>query len=208
MSHVARHGRDSRFPLLVHSRRCVVLGCTSVVVFGAFIALLCGISAVLQGCGGGGGGDATTTTAAVVTTTTITTTAARVISLTEYCSPVSKHCFTPSNITCQTPAGVDTGACDNNKQYPTCCPLTKVCVTVGATCAPPSADCNVQEYCSPTIGSCVAPSPTTCDPSDEHACWGNKEFPTCSTLTKFCVKVGANCTSSCYASTMQGDIIS
>jgi hypothetical protein len=51
----------------------------------------------------------------------------------EYCCPDAKHCLTASRTSCAT----NPNACGSNKEFPTCCPLTKLCVKVGAACESP-----------------------------------------------------------------------
>merc|ERR1712178_454416 len=51
----------------------------------------------------------------------------------EYCCPDAKHCLEASTTSCAS----DAKACDGNKEFPVCCPLTKLCVKVGAACESP-----------------------------------------------------------------------
>lgn len=75
----------------------------------------------------------------------------------------------------------------------TCCPLTKICVNVGAACKSPCADQG--SYCCPDARHCLTPvNPGhLCDPSDKKAC---RTGDVCCPLIKECVSVGAACTPS------------
>merc|ERR1711998_559630 len=61
--------------------------------------------------------------------------------VTEYCCPDAKHCLTPTNVSCSSG-----GASDCTKDQ-ACCPITKLCVDVGAPCKSPCAD--QASYCCP-----------------------------------------------------------
>merc|ERR1711988_1598225 len=101
----------------------------------------------------------------------------------EYCRPDAKHCLTPvPEKSC-----AKSGKCDEGQ---TCCPLTKICVTVGDACESPCEDQG--SYCCPDAKHCLTPTNpgTFCDPSSEETC---AKGEVCCPLTKLCVKVGAAC---------------
>jgi hypothetical protein len=60
----------------------------------------------------------------------------------EYCCPDAKHCLEASTTSC----AADAKACDGNKDFPVCCPLTKLCVKVGAECDSPCGTSNSTNF--------------------------------------------------------------
>eukprot|EP01051_Picozoa_sp_SAG22_P014527 SAG22_NODE_1774_length_3609_cov_3.611681_4_plen_105_part_00 len=70
----------------------------------------------------------------------------------------------------------------------TCCPITGLCVTVGAACKSPCAD--AKSYCCPDAKHCVVPTAPGKLCSTDAAC---KAKEVCCPLTKLCVEVGAAC---------------
>merc|ERR1711959_713212 len=67
----------------------------------------------------------------------------------EYCCPDAKKCLTASSVSCAKNATV----CSKEKEYPVCCPLTKLCVKPGADCTPPDA-CLDTVFCCPEAKKC------------------------------------------------------
>ena len=107
-----------------------------------------------------------------------------------------------------------------------CCPLTKLCVLVGAACTPPLpafmqarpsaalpapasaapaaamplSVCNATEYCCPDAKHCLTPTATSCAAGPEgEAAAECAAGQVCCPLTKICVKPGAACQSPCAA---------
>ena len=103
----------------------------------------------------------------------------------EYCCPDAKHCLTP----------VKNATCAGTKKCPSaddvCCPLTKLCVKVGAACVPPCMD--KKSYCCPDARHCLTPTNPGVLCSKGKKCKANE---VCCPLTKECVTVGAACTPS------------
>jgi hypothetical protein len=105
--------------------------------------------------------------------------------MTSYCCPDAKHCLTPIDPpkACSATAKCATGQ--------TCCPLTKMCVSVGPACVPPTV-CPATSYCCPDAKHCLTPvkAGTFCDPKVKTSCAATE---VCCPITKECVKVGAAC---------------
>ena len=77
-----------------------------------------------------------------------------------YCCPDAKHCLTPIDPpkACGATAPCATGQ-------------TKMCVSVGPACVPPTV-CPATSYCCPDAKHCLTPvkAGTFCDPSKKTAC--------------------------------------
>jgi len=80
---------------------------------------------------------------------------------TEFCCPDAKHCLTATERSC-----ARSGKCEGGL---TCCPLTKLCVKVGAACTPPPA-CSGKEYCCPDVLKCLTPTNPGFTCSKERPC--------------------------------------
>eukprot|EP00939_MAST-03C_sp_MAST-3C-sp1_P001293 g1293.t1 len=100
---------------------------------------------------------------------------------TEYCCPDALHCLTPTKTSCKESASV----CGNDE---TCCPLSKLCVKVGAACESPCKDTNA--YCCPDAKKCLVPT------NPGALCGGPSDCSdgeVCCPLLKECVKPGVDC---------------
>merc|ERR1711988_764191 len=110
--------------------------------------------------------------------------AEHVCNSTEYCCPDAKHCLTPTNVSCSSG-----GASDCTKDQ-ACCPITKLCVDVGAPCKSPCAD--HASYCCPDALHCLTPT------NPGHLCQSasdcSSQGEVCCPVTHECVSVGAKCT--------------
>eukprot|EP00756_Hemistasia_phaeocysticola_P040197 Hpha_TRINITY_DN16850_c1_g8::TRINITY_DN16850_c1_g8_i2::g.153009::m.153009 len=99
---------------------------------------------------------------------------------TTYCCPEALHCLAPG----ASPVPCPDGTCADGK---TCCPLTKLCVTVNEECTP---ICPKNSYCCPDALHCLAPTNPGVLCSKDAPC---KSDETCCPLTHECVRVGAPC---------------
>ena len=105
----------------------------------------------------------------------------------QYCCPDAKHCVTP----------VKNSTCEGDKKCPSaddvCCPLTKLCVKVGAACVSPCMDKG--SYCCPDAKHCLTPTNpgVLCEPDSVSPINPCKKDEICCPLTKECVTVGAAC---------------
>lgn len=103
---------------------------------------------------------------------------------TEYCCPDAKHCLTPTKVTCDPSNFLDTCAAGQ-----ACCPLTHLCVDVGAPCTSPCASNN--SYCCPDALHCLTPTNPGTLCSGASDC---KSDEVCCPITHECVAVGDKCT--------------
>lgn len=99
----------------------------------------------------------------------------------DYCCPDAKHCLTPSTQSCLKDIACPSGM--------TCCPLTKLCVTVGKACTSPCSSSS--DYCCPDALKCLSLTNPGVLCMADSSC-GDGDI--CCPLTKLCVKAGATCT--------------
>eukprot|EP00756_Hemistasia_phaeocysticola_P040188 Hpha_TRINITY_DN16850_c1_g4::TRINITY_DN16850_c1_g4_i2::g.152975::m.152975 len=96
----------------------------------------------------------------------------------EYCCPDALHCLKPTLTSCSSDASV----CGDKE---TCCPLTKLCVSVGIPCKPTCT--SKSTFCSPSVtgsgGNCVEPV----EPG-RPMCGGCQQGTRCDNTTKLCVR--------------------
>ena len=115
----------------------------------------------------------------------ITSASNRTCSATSYCCPDAKHCLTPTKVSCKGNDGsADASVCSSDQ---TCCPLTLLCVDVGAPCTPVCEG----SYCCPDALKCLKPTNpgTLCASADDC-----EDGTVCCPLTHLCTKPLAPCT--------------